>query len=195
MLELSNNSKGANMAFFTPDYLFRDIYEITPDFFKNLGVSFVFSDIDNTLVTYDDELPTPELYTWLDGMKSAGIEVAFVSNNHSGRVRKFNSELGYDYISRAGKPFTFKMKKLLKSKVISKSSIAVLGDQILTDTLSAKRIGALSVNVPPIKDRTGAFYRFKRKIESQLMKPFFRNSPELRELWLEKTGNRKKKGE
>ena len=182
------------MAFFTPDYLFRDIYEITPGFFKKLGVSFVFSDIDNTLVTYDDEIPPPGLCAWFESMKSEGIEFAFVSNNHSGRVEKFNSALGYPYISDAGKPLTRKMRKLLKSKGVSKSSAAVLGDQILTDTLSAKNMGIISVNVPPIKDRTEPFFRFKRKIEKILMKPFFRKSPELRELWLEKTGNLKKKG-
>ena len=182
------------MAFFTPDYLFRDIYEITPGFFKDLGVSFVFSDIDNTLVTYDDELPTPELYAWFEKMKSAGIEFAFVSNNHSGRVDKFNSALGYAYIFDAGKPLTRKMKKLLKDKGISKGSAAMLGDQILTDTLSAKNMGILSVNVPPIKDRNEPFFRFKRKIEKILMKPYFKKNPELRELWLEKTGNLRKKG-
>lgn len=182
------------MSFFTPDYLFGSIYEITPGFFKNLGVSFVFSDIDNTLVTYDDAVPTPELNKWFENMKSAGIEFAFVSNNHSGRVEKFNSALGYAYISSAGKPLTRKMRKLLKDRGVNIKNAAVLGDQILTDTLAAKNMGILSVNVPPIKDRTEAFFRIKRKIEAVLMKPYFKNNPELRLLWLEKTGNLKKKG-
>ena len=185
------------MSFCAPDYLFRDIYEITPDFFISRGISFVLSDIDNTLVTYDDPEPTEKVARWFETMREAGITFAFVSNNHEERVKLFNRTLGYKYIYEAKKPLTRKTRRLMKECKADKERSAFLGDQILTDTMCAHFIGIISVNVPPIKDRTGSFFKFKRKIESIFMKRYWKShadSENLRRLWEIKTGNRKKEG-
>lgn len=184
------------MAFGTPNFLFRDIYEITPDFFTDKGISFVLCDIDNTLVTYDDEEPTPALREWLEAMKGSGITFAFVSNNHPPRVSLFNRSLGYPYICDAKKPLPFSLNKMLKKHGISKKNAAMLGDQVLTDSMAAAFMGILSVNVPPIKDRTGLFFRFKRRIEVLFMHSYWKKHPdqkELRILWYNKTGNKLRK--
>ncbi len=47
---------------------------------------------------------------------------------------------------------------------------AILGDQIFTDCLAAKRLGMKAYIVPPIKDKKNLFFRFKRLLE----KPFLR---------------------
>ena len=44
-----------------PDFMFSSVYDITPEFFKENGITSIVSDIDNTLVTYDDEKPTKQL--------------------------------------------------------------------------------------------------------------------------------------
>jgi len=183
------------MALGIPEYLFASIYEITPEFFLSRGISFVFSDIDNTLATYDDPVPTPELLEWFESMNKAGIEFIFVSNNDNDRVSKFNSSLGFTYVCKAGKPLPGKIRKLMKAKRIEKLNTAMLGDQILTDSLAATFLGILSVNVPPIKDRTEPFFRFKRKIEVAFMRSYWKKHPdqqELKRLWYSKTGNKLK---
>ena len=72
-----------------PDRIFDDIYKITPDFLAKEGIRALILDIDNTLVTYDDPKPTASVREWLDSMKRAGIEAAFVSNNNADRVALF----------------------------------------------------------------------------------------------------------
>ena len=52
---------------------------------------------------------------------------------------------------------------------------AVLGDQLLTDSLAAHRAELVSIIVPPIRDRTGAFFRFKRAVERPYIKKFLRS--------------------
>lgn len=183
------------MAFGTPDYLFKNVYEIEPDFFTEKGISFVLCDIDNTLVTYDDAHPTPELYEWFERMQSAGVRFGFVSNNHPPRIELFNSTLGFPYICDAKKPLPGNLKKMLAEAGVDKAHAAMLGDQILTDSMAAAFLGVTSVNVPPIKDRTGAFFKFKRRIEVLFMRSYWKKHPgdtELKKLWFEKTGNKYK---
>ncbi len=183
------------MAFGTPNYLFESIYDITPDFFIKRGVCFVMCDIDNTLVTYDDIIPPASLVNWFDNMKKNGVNFAFVSNNEKSRVETFNRDLGYPFIAKAKKPLPFSMKRLLKENGIKKNQAAVLGDQVLTDSMAAASLGVMSINVPPIKDRTGAFFKFKRRVERLFMRSYWRKHPESQELcriWHEKTGNRYK---
>ncbi len=182
------------MSFGVPDYLFNDIYEITPDFFTSKGISFVICDIDNTLVTYDDELPTKPLLQWFEQMKNAGITIAFASNNHPPRVSAFNRYLNYPYICDAAKPLTHKISKLIREQGFKKEHCAMLGDQLLTDTMTASNLKILAVNVCPIKDRTEFFFRFKRKIEKQIIKKYWKthaNSEQLKFNWLKSTGNLK----
>ena len=63
---------------FMPDGIFDDIYAITPEFLLSLGVRGLILDIDNTLVTYDDPIPTEKVAGWLEAMHDAGISTAFV---------------------------------------------------------------------------------------------------------------------
>ena len=53
----------------------------------------------------------------------------------------------------------------------------MLGDQLLTDSLAAHRAGLRSIIVPPIKDRTGAFFRFKRWLEVPYILKYLKNDP------------------
>ena len=60
---------------FVPDHMFDDIYAITPEFIKSLGVRALVLDIDNTLVTYAVEEPTESVIAWVRGMQEAGMRV------------------------------------------------------------------------------------------------------------------------
>ena len=88
----------------TPDFMFASYSEVTPEFLSSIGVRALICDIDNTLVTYDDARPTAALHRWFRDMESAGVKIAFVSNNHPERVGEFNRELGYVAFPDAKKP-------------------------------------------------------------------------------------------
>ena len=89
-----------------PDEMYDRFDMITPEHLKSLGIKYIFSDIDNTLATYDDPTPPENVLRWLDLMEDNGIQVAFVSNNKEDRVALFNRDLKYVAYSKAKKPLT-----------------------------------------------------------------------------------------
>jgi hypothetical protein len=153
-----------------PDRLFGSFREVTPDILSEMGVKALLCDIDNTLVTYDDPEPTPDVARWFGQLKEAGIGVAFISNNEPERVELFNRSLGYPAYPKAGKPSTKAYAEAAAALGVPREACAVLGDQLLTDAWAAHRFGVPALIVPPIKDKTSLFFRFKRSLEVPYMK-------------------------
>lgn len=156
------------IRYFLPDYRFNNIYEITPAFLAGIGIRAVICDIDNTLVPYEEPIPTPKVSSWLEKLHAADIKVAFVSNNNAERVDKFNQKLGYFAAADSGKPLARMIFAAMQHMDSKQNHTAVVGDQIFTDILAAKRAGAAAILVNPIKDKNTLFFRFKRALE----KPF-----------------------
>lgn len=160
----------------TPDFMFASYSEVTPEFLSSIGVRALICDIDNTLVTYDDARPTAALHRWFRDMESAGVKIAFVSNNHPKRVGEFNRELGYVAFSDAKKP-SGRFYALAAAELgVKRSDCAALGDQLLTDAAAAHRFGIPVIIVPPIKDKTSLFFRAKRLLEKPYIRKFRRRA-------------------
>lgn len=157
-----------------PKMMKQSFRDVTPELLGTLGVKLLICDIDNTLVTYDDPEPTDELRLWFKTMNDAGITVAFVSNNHEQRVKKFNESLGFIAHFDSGKPKIGKIIETIKEANGTKETTALLGDQLLTDAAAANRAGIYSIIVPPIKDKTNLFFKSKRLIEKPYVKKYNR---------------------
>lgn len=156
-----------------PDGMFESFRDITPEMLCEMGIKAILLDIDNTLVTYDDPEPTEDVLAWLDGMKSAGIKAAFVSNNESPeRVDVFNRELGLYATSRSKKPFPVGFRRAMRALDVKPCECLAIGDQIFTDVWGAKNAGARAFLVPPIKDRTDWFFRLKRRLEAPIIRKY-----------------------
>lgn len=155
-----------------PDWCPESFSHVTAEKVREFGGSALLCDIDNTLVTYDDPLPTPALLKWIEEMNDAGIKIAFVSNNDKERVSLFNSELGFVAYGKAGKPSGEYLLRAIEELGIEKEQAVLLGDQLLTDCAAAKRIGIPAFIVPPIKDKKTLFFRFKRFLEIPYMKKY-----------------------
>lgn len=155
---------------FVPDYMFADIYKITPEFLRSLGVRALVLDIDNTLVTYAVEEPTEAVIAWVRGMQEGGLSLSIASNNHEPRVAKFNEKLGLFTMCESGKPSRKAIRNACAHFGVKPSEVAVIGDQIFTDVLCASRAGAVAILVTPIPYDENLFFRFKRVCE----KPFIR---------------------
>lgn len=153
-----------------PDRLFGSFREVTPDVLAEAGVRALMCDIDNTLVTYDDPEPTPDVRAWFESLGAAGVGIAFISNNEPERVELFNRSLAFPAYPKAGKPSTKAYEAAAAALGVPREACAVLGDQLLTDAWAAHRFGIPAFIVPPIKDKTSPFFRFKRLIEKPYMK-------------------------
>ena len=157
-------------SFFTPDHMFERFDEVTPEFLRSIGIEALLIDIDNTLAPYEQPDADERIIQWFDTLTHAGIKTALISNNHPPRVERFNKELGLIAYADCGKPKSRMLLVAMEKMGSDLTNTAGLGDQILTDTAAAHNLGLPSIIVPPIKDKTNAFYKVKRAIE----RPFVR---------------------
>ena len=161
---------------FIPDHYFPSVLRIKPQFFAENNIKCLICDIDNTLAAYYDELPDKNVKDWLDMTEASGVRIALISNNREKRVYMFNSVLGYMYESNAGKPFTHTLKKLMKQTGINPDETALLGDQIFTDVLCAKKAGIRAILVRSIDTTGRPFLKIKKHFERYFMDQYYRKN-------------------
>lgn len=168
------------MSRLVPDYMFYSYREVTPAFLSSIGIRALLIDIDNTLAPYEQPEPDEKNLDWFSDMQKAGIRMAILSNNHAPRVERFNRKIGLPFFTECGKPKKKKLLLAMRELGVTPEETAVLGDQLLTDALAGKRAGARTLIVPPIKDRTDAFFRFKRFLERPFNRAYMKKYPEFR---------------
>jgi HAD superfamily phosphatase (TIGR01668 family) len=157
-------------SYLIPDLMCETVFEIPFDSFLEKGVKLVVFDIDNTLVPYDVAEPYEKLKEFLFSLKEKGVDLAFVSNNTPERVAVFNRDFGFFSTPDAHKPLRRALLPAVEHFGVLPSEVLLVGDQLLTDVLTARIWGAHAVAVSPIKKVESRFFRFKRQIE----KPFVR---------------------
>lgn len=160
-----------------PDCYFEKFSNITPEFLLSRGIRCLLIDIDNTLAPYEQATPTEVTVKWFEELHKSGISAVLISNNHRQRVDTFNASLGLDAYPDANKPSIKYYLQALKKLGCKVEESAVLGDQLLTDALAGRRLGAQVIIVPPIKDKTSLFFRVKRAIEKPYIKKFRKSQP------------------
>lgn len=78
----------------TPEYVFKDVTHITPEWLAAKGITALVLDIDNTLTAdRSQELPE-EVAAWIAAMRKAGVKLTIVSNGAEKRVRPFAESWG-----------------------------------------------------------------------------------------------------
>ncbi len=153
---------------FKADFAFWRVTEITPEFLIKNNIRGLLLDLDNTLTTHDNPVPGDGVTEWLDSMRSAGIKMVIVSNNHPPRVKPFADMLGLDFVCEGKKPLSSGFNRAQKRMGIPFSQLAVVGDQIFTDMLGANLKRVRGIFVYPIEHEKTKFFKLKRWAE----KPF-----------------------
>lgn len=153
---------------FKADFAFWRVTEITPEFLIKNNIRGLLLDLDNTLTTHDNPVPGEGVTEWLDSMRSAGIKMVIVSNNHPPRVKPFADMLGLDFVCEGKKPLSSGFNRAQKKMGIPFSQLAVVGDQIFTDMLGANLKRVRGIFVYPIEHEKTKFFKLKRWAE----KPF-----------------------
>lgn len=155
-----------------PFAMFRHFDEVTPAYLQGLGVRAVLADIDNTLAPYEQAVPDERILNWVESLRAAGICLAFISNNDRKRVETFNAPIGVPAYPKAGKPGGKYIRRAMAELGVTPQETVFLGDQLLTDALAGNRQGLRTIIVPPIKDKTTLFFRFKRLCERPTVRRF-----------------------
>ena len=152
------------MAFsLIPTWVTSSVYDLTPQGLADRGITLVLADLDNTLVTYENALPSPELRQWKEELEAKGITLFVVSNSRkSRRCPIFCEDLGIGYVRHAGKPGTDGFRRALAETGKTAREAIMVGDQIFTDTLGGNRAGIPTVLVKPMTwgKNPGRFLRY-----------------------------------
>ena len=165
---------------FKPTWMVDAIYQITPHQLKKQGIKAVLTDLDNTLIAWNDPDGSEELKNWLLEMKNAGIPVIVVSNNNSERVARAVAPFGLQYVHRALKPFSRGIKQGYRQLGLQKEDVVMIGDQIMTDIQGANRAGVRSILVKPIINTDSWKTQFNRLLERRIMKYLLKHNPEMK---------------
>jgi HAD superfamily phosphatase (TIGR01668 family) len=144
------------------------------------GIRVLLIDLDNTLIPYDETLPSEALSTFFASLNSIGFETVIVSNNHYERIKLFADALGVPFVSSAKKPTKLGFKKAIRQVdgLFNKNEILVIGDQLMTDVFGAKRMGYEAILVRPIKKKSEKWYtKINRKIEEKMLMKIKKYAP------------------
>ncbi|EOT29051.1 YqeG family HAD IIIA-type phosphatase [Enterococcus saccharolyticus] len=165
---------------YKPTWMVDAIYKVTPEQLNKHGIKAVLTDLDNTLIAWNNPDGTDELRIWLESMKKANIPVIVVSNNNAERVGRALQAFELDYVARALKPFAKGINKACKDLGVEKDAIVMVGDQIMTDIRAANRSGVKSILVRPVIDTDSWKTQLNRMMERKIMKYLLNKHPEMK---------------
>jgi HAD superfamily phosphatase (TIGR01668 family) len=142
------------MSRLIPDLYVDSVYDIDLDQMQARGVKGIITDLDNTLVRWDEPEATPKLIEWLDHVRDTrGIKVCIVSNNNNHRVERFAKPLNIPWVAKARKPKRSPFVRALDVLGTKREETVVIGDQMFTDVLGGNRMGLYTILVVPIADK------------------------------------------
>ena len=153
-----------------PDIKLNRVTDINAELLKKYGIKALILDVDNTLSTHHGEVLTDGLEDWLKRMREGGIGLVILSNSKQARVEPFAAKINLPFISMGLKPLPFKFSSARKLLGTKRREIAIVGDQIFTDTLGGNLYGVTTILLDPIKLESSKSFKFKRKIERAVYK-------------------------
>ena len=156
-------------ASFFPDAIVASPDVIPYEKLRDAGIRAVFLDLDNTLAI--DGSHQADTYTkqLVARIREAGLTPVIVSNAESERALAFAASVPSDCIPKAKKPSTAIIQSYIAENNWQPHEILMVGDQLLTDVLCARRLG---MNIILTKQRAKheiIQIRLKRHIEKCLI--------------------------
>lgn len=152
------------------------IYDIDASFFKRHGVETLFVDLDNTLDSYKALFPSKRAIDYVNYLKRQGIEPIVISNNSKDRVGEYASKLKVRFLSRAFKPFSGRLLKFIADNDIDITKTMLIGDQIMTDLLAAKRANIRIVLTEKIVKEDQLSTHLNRLVDTPIRKHLIKNN-------------------
>ncbi|MGN1330313.1 MAG: YqeG family HAD IIIA-type phosphatase [Clostridia bacterium] len=157
-----------------PSLYLDSVKNINATLLKKNKLSGLILDVDNTLIDYDRNL-IDGAEKWCDSLKKEGIKCIILSNsNKKDKVESVAKKLDIEYILFAKKPMKCGFKKALESLELEPEEVAVVGDQLFTDVLGAKRMNMFSILVKQVGKKDIFITKVKRPIENAIIKKYLK---------------------
>ncbi len=157
------------MIDFRPNMYFKNIFDINYKLLKKKNIKVLVFDLDNTIMTVDDLVPSKEVVSLFQKLNN-DFQVYIASNNVKNRVRKIGQYLNVHAFYSVTKPSKKLKKLLLKKKNVKMEEVAIIGDQIVTDILMGNRLHMNTILVDPLGKKDLKVTYFNRWLEGKIMK-------------------------
>lgn len=155
---------------FKPYIMLDKITDIDVESLKELNITKIMTDLDNTLLPWNSNKYDLSLRKWLNTMAQNNIEVMIVSNNSYERVEEAVKDLPVSIVARAVKPLPFVIKSHIKEDNIDPENVLFVGDQVMTDVLAGNMAGLKTVLVKPLVKTDAKKTRINRFFERPILK-------------------------
>ena len=136
------------MAIYKPKMYKKNIYEINYNKLKDMGITTLVFDLDNTLGLIDQDRAPVKTIELIRKLQEDFL-VLVCSNNTRSSLSKIKNK--------------YKLKK---------KEMAMIGDQIVTDVLSGNKFGVYTVLVDPLGFKDLKITSFNRLIEDMIVKRY-----------------------
>ncbi len=153
---------------FKPDMILNSLSDLSAEDFKKYAIKTLILDVDNTLIAKEFLALNEGILDSIKYFKTIGIKIVLVTNNSGIRRIKLANKLDLKLLTTALKPFTFRFKQF-KLKQHLEEPMMMVGDQLFTDIIFAKRIKAVSVLVNPLSEKEYISTKILRTLERKLV--------------------------
>ena len=160
------------MKLFEPDKILDKYQDLDIAELKEMGIKYIFMDIDNTLAPYYEAVADDNAKEFIAKLLNADLKIILVSNNKEYRVKTFAESIPLPYHYFSLKPLPFTYNKLVKQHKLSKNEVLCMGDQLLTDVLGARLAGLRVYYTKPLVDKDSFSTKINRKIERIIMRNY-----------------------
>jgi len=156
-----------------PDIFVPTLQDIPLQELSNKGIKGLIIDLDNTLTNWNCSEIDPIVHNWINNLTELGFKICIVSNNSTSRIEAFVKKIHISFVPNALKPSKRAFLKAMQILETDPESTAVIGDQLFTDILGGKRVGATTILVPPLSKREFFGTKIMRRFERIVLKRFY----------------------
>ncbi|MEX2500953.1 MAG: HAD hydrolase-like protein [Trueperaceae bacterium] len=160
-----------------PDLHADRVEVLCPTVLRRHGVDGVLIDLDETRLPAAAELPGASVTRWVRDLVQAGVRLAIFSNGTPRRVARVAAALDVPSLALVGKPWPYALRRGLALLGLPPARVAVVGDQLFTDVLGARWIGAKAILVTPLSSGGMPHTRALRRLEQRILKGDDRGRP------------------
>ncbi len=153
---------------YLPDIYKKNIFEINYNKLKKKDIKCLIFDLDNTLALIDSIKVEDKVKELITKLKKDFL-VVIVSNSPKKRVSKFGEDLEIDYYPFALKPSIRTLKKIKSKYNLESKSIAIIGDQFITDMGYGYKGNITKIFVDPLAVKDLKITNINRYLEDKIM--------------------------
>lgn len=159
------------MNTFKPTMYRRDIFDINYQKLKEMGITCIVFDLDNTLGLIDQKTSSIRTRNLIKKLKKDFL-ILINSNNTTKRLQPYLDELDVLGYALGFKPSVKNLRKIQKKNSLEKSEMVAIGDQMVTDILSGNRFKIMTILVDPLGEKDLKITKLSRIVENKIVKNY-----------------------